>query len=58
MTNGRPDQPIKKSTGEILPDMDSVLVEEFCSLVAEIAARALTRRHGGSHNETSTDGRR
>jgi hypothetical protein len=37
---------------------DDVLVDEFCSLVAEIAARSLTRRLREPDNGASSESRR
>ena len=39
-------------------DEDTVLIEEFCSLVAEIAARSLTRSRPEPDNGASNEGRR
>jgi hypothetical protein len=39
-------------------DEDEVLVDEFCSLVAEIAVRSLTRKGQERDNGEDHDGRR
>jgi hypothetical protein len=46
----------KGETG-VLSDADAVLVEEFVSLVAEIAARSLTGRRSEPHNGGDADSR-
>jgi hypothetical protein len=42
----------------VVSDEDALLIEEFCSLVAEIAARSLTRRHQEPDNDASSGIRR
>ena len=41
----------------VLSDADAVLVEEFISLVAEIAVRSLTGRRNEPHNGGDADSR-
>jgi hypothetical protein len=42
----------------VVSDEDALLIEEFCSLVAEIAARSLTRRHQERDNGAGSESRR
>jgi hypothetical protein len=42
----------------VVSDEDALLIEEFCSLVAEIAARSLTRRHQEPDNDANSGIRR
>jgi hypothetical protein len=44
--------------GGVLSDQDTALIEEFCSLVAEIAARSLTRGRQEPENGDGYEGRR
>jgi hypothetical protein len=41
----------RKGVNGILPDADAVLVEEFISLVAEIAVRSLTKGRLEAEND-------
>ena len=42
----------------VLSDEEAILVEEFCSLVAEIAARSLTKSRQEPENGEVDEGRR
>jgi hypothetical protein len=58
MPDDRADHGNMKGARGVPSDTDAVLVEEFCSLVAEIAARSLTRRHQERDNGAGSESRR
>ena len=58
MLDDRADHGNMREARGVPSETDAVLIEEFCSLVAEIAARSLTRRHQEPDNDASSGIRR
>jgi len=55
-SRGPDDALSKEQTG--IQDQDEVLIDEFCSLVAEIAVRSLTKNRQEPENGEVDEGRR